>query len=118
MVIGIAGCAAIDFRAHPNRFELRSSSMKKIFKYQAPVKEKFEMSLPAGAEIIRVDDVDGMFFLWAIVDPDEQTRQVRHFEAYKTGAPFVTDPSRLKYLGFWKIYVQMELCLYVFEVLQ
>lgn len=92
--------------------------MKTIYKYQAPVKEKFEMALPTGAEILRVDDVDGMFFLWAIVDTEEKTHEVRQFECYKTGAAFTTDPSELRYLGFWKIFIQMELCLYVFEVRQ
>lgn len=92
--------------------------MKSIFKYQAPVKEQFSLSLPIGAEILRVDDVDGMFFLWAIVDTEESLTELRHFECYKTGAPFRVDPSKLNYLGFWKIFVQMELCLYVFEVKQ
>ena len=45
--------------------------MNKIFKYELSVKEKQEIKLPVGALIIRVDDVDGKFFMWAIVNIDE-----------------------------------------------
>jgi hypothetical protein len=94
-------------------------SMKAIYKYQCPVKEKFDLSLPKGAQIVRVDDVEGMFFLWAIVDIDPATpTEVRRFECYKTGAKIDTPTSNLFYLGFWKVFIQMELCLYVFEVIE
>ncbi|MBZ5882551.1 DUF7352 domain-containing protein, partial [Escherichia coli] len=58
---------------------------KAIFKYQMPVLEQFEMKLPQGALIIRMEDQGGMFWLWAVVDtraPDE----TRKFRAFKTGA--------------------------------
>lgn len=84
-----------------------------IFKYQMPVLEEFTMKLPAGAEIIRVADIDGMFWMWAVVNtntPDE----VRKFRAFKTGAK-MPDGVPLRYVGFCAIFVQMELGLYIFE---
>ena len=45
--------------------------MKKIFKYSIPAKEKYELELPINSIILRVEDVDGLFFLWAIVETDE-----------------------------------------------
>ncbi len=61
--------------------------MKKIFKYEMSIKEKQEIELPINAEIIRVDDVDGKFFLWAIVEPpkedEEQETEVRFIELEK-----------------------------------
>ncbi len=83
-----------------------------IFKYQMPVLERFTMKLPLGAEIIRVADQGGMFWLWAVVKtyvPDEE----RHFVAVKTGAN-VPD-GNLEYIGFCAIHVQQELGLYIFE---
>lgn len=85
---------------------------KTIFKYQMPVLEKFTRKLPKGAEIIRVTDQNGMFWLWAVVDtntPDEE----RNFVAVKCGAP--VPKGNLRYLGFCAIFVQMELGLYIFE---
>lgn len=86
---------------------------KAIFKYQMPVLEQFEMKLPAGALIIRMEDQGGMFWLWAVVDtraPDE----TRKFRAFKTGAS-IPDNFDGKYVGFCKIQVQQELGLYIFE---
>lgn len=88
---------------------------KVIFKYQMPVLERFTMKLPAGAEIIRMEDQGGMFWLWAVVDtnaPDEE----RHFHAYKTGAAMDVS-ANLKYIGFCAVFVQMELGLYIFEAM-
>jgi len=84
-----------------------------IFKYQMPVLEQFTMKLPAGAEIIRMEDHGGMFWLWAVVDtnaPDEE----RYFHAFKTGAK-IPDGLNLRYVGFCAVFVQMELGLYIFE---
>lgn len=92
---------------------MSSTTGRTIFKYQMPVLEQFTMQLPAGAEILRVEDQGGMFWMWAVVDtnaPDEE----RNFVAVKTGAP-VPD-GNLEYIGFCAIYVQMELGLYIFEV--
>lgn len=69
--------------------------MKKIFKYQIPCKEQCTVTLPKGALIIRCEDVDGKFFLWAIVDPDA-TSEIRYLEYYKTGQEIKTPLEHLK----------------------
>lgn len=84
-----------------------------IFKYQMPVLEQFAMKLPIGAEIIRMQDQGGMFWLWAVVNtnvPDE----TRHFRAFKCGGA-IPDGLKLSYVGFCAVHVQMELGLYIFE---
>jgi len=88
--------------------------MKVIYKYSLPVQEKFTIELPTGADIIRVDDVDGKFWLWAIVD-NEAPLTPRHVECYKTGQPIETPLADLKYLGSCKLFIMQELCLYMFE---
>lgn len=90
--------------------------MNKIYKYSLPVQEKYEIELPTDARIIRVGDVDGLFFLWAIVNTDEDVLLEKRFlEFYKTGQPIETDLSELVYLGECKLFIMQELCLYVFE---
>ena len=84
-----------------------------IFKYQMPVLEQFSMNLPAGAQIIRMADQGGMFWLWAVVDTDAPA-ETRHFRAFKTGAK-IPDGLDLRYIGFCAVFVQMELGLYIFE---
>lgn len=85
-----------------------------IYKYQMPVLEQFEMELPVGAEILRVQDMDGMFWMWAMVNTESPTER-RKFVAFKTGAK-IPDDLNIKYIGFCAIFVQMELGLYIFEV--
>lgn len=93
--------------------------MRKIFKYEMSIKEKQQIELPINSEIIRVDDVDGKLFLWAIVEPtkegEETEKEVRFIEFYKTGQPIKTPTKNLKYLGFCKLFVGQELGIYVFE---
>jgi hypothetical protein len=71
------------------------------------------MKLPAGAEIIRVADHGGMFWLWAIVDASAPNED-RVFHAFKTGSRIPSDLS-LSYIGCCAVFIQMELMLYLFE---
>lgn len=89
---------------------------KTIFKYQMPVLEQFSMELPEGAEILRVADQNGMFWLWALVDI-RKPNTTRNFRAFKCGAPIPDeiDFDNLEYLGWAAVFVQMELALYIFE---
>lgn len=86
-----------------------------IFKYQMPVLESFTMKLPEKAKIIRMEDQDGFFWLWAVVDTNAPLEE-RKFMAFKTGASIPADIN-LEYVGFCAVFVQMELGLYIFEVL-
>ena len=90
--------------------------MKAIYKYPIPTKEKYTIELPKDAKIIRVEEVEGLFFLWAIVEKDEEHPiEKRCLEFYKTGQPIETPLERLNYLGTCKLFIMQELCLYVFE---
>lgn len=84
-----------------------------IFKYQMPVLEEFTLDLPENALILRVDDIDGMFWMWAMVNTNAPV-ETRTFRAFKTGAAMPSDRF-LRYIGFCRIFVQMELGLYIFE---
>ncbi len=89
--------------------------MKKIYKYSIPTKEKHTIQLPLNSLIIRVEDVDGLFYLWAIVDTEISETEDRHLEFYKTGQPIETPLEHLVFLGTCKLFIMQELCLYVFE---
>lgn len=86
-----------------------------IYKYQMPILEEFTMDLPMGANILRVEDQDGMFWMWAMIDTRAEM-ETRHFVAVKTGGSFPEVECIIKYLGFCRIFIQMELGLYIFEV--
>lgn len=95
--------------------KMSSSTGKAIYKYQMPVQEHFEMLLPKDAEILRMTDEKGMFWLWAIVNTDTSD-EIRKFHAFKCGGK-IPDELKLKYIGCCAIYIQAELMLYIFEEL-
>ncbi len=89
--------------------------MKVIYKYQIPIKESFTIDMPKFANIIRVDSIDGLCFLWAEVDTSNPVEPIE-FRAYKTGQEFRNETTGfLKYLGFCTIFIGQELCLYVYR---
>ncbi len=89
--------------------------MHAIYKYELGVLEKQTINLPRDAKILRVDSLDGRFWLWAMVDtsPDCQV-ETRYIEMYKTGMP-IDNQNGLVYLGLCTLYVMQELGLYTFE---
>lgn len=95
------------------RKKMSAAKGKVIYKYQMPVLEHFTMKLPKGAEIIRMEDQGGMFWLWAIVDTEVEDEE-RSFYAFKCGGE-IPRHLKLKYVGFCAVHVQMELGLYIFE---
>lgn len=88
--------------------------MNAIYKYPLPVQEKYVIELPKRARIIRCQDVDGLFFLWAIVDTEAELEQ-RYLEFYKTGQPIETPLDDLVLIGQCRLFIMQELMLYVFE---
>lgn len=91
--------------------------MLTIHKYQLPIQETYTLELPEGYEIIRVDAIEGLCWLWAVVETTEDhPKQKCYLEMYKTGQPFKTDDKdSIFFLGSCKIFIGQELCLYVFE---
>lgn len=88
--------------------------MKKIFKYRLPFMEVATIEIPVGAQVIRIDGLDGALWLWAIVDPEAPV-ETRTFHLFKTGAEMPDDINSFIYLGCGAIFIQMQLMMYVFE---
>ena len=93
--------------------EQETTVNKIVGKYAIPFTETFEVELPVGAEIIRVDTVDGFAYIWAVVDLNAPTEKVK-IHGFKTGGKIPSDLN-LEYIGCAAIFVQMELMLYFFR---
>lgn len=88
--------------------------MKAIHKFQLGMAEKASVIMPSGAQVIRVDGIDGFLYLWAVVDTEKPMVE-REFLLFKTGAPMPDDILETHvYLGCGGIFVQMELMMYVY----
>jgi limonene-1,2-epoxide hydrolase len=90
--------------------------MKKIYKYRLPFMEHATIDMPDGANVVRIDGLDGALWVWAVVDTNAQI-VTRHFHLFKTGADM---PDNIledyDYLGCGAIFIQMELMMYVYEL--
>lgn len=92
--------------------------MHKIYKYPLAILEKQVVKLPVGAKIIRVEDMEGLPFCWAIVDTNpEYPTENRYLCCYKTGMEIDRDINDLEYLGLVRLNIIQELGLYFFEEL-
>lgn len=88
--------------------------MKCIYKYRVPFMETSTVAMPDGAEVIRVDGLDGAIWMWAIVDTNNPLVG-REFKLYKTGGEMPSNIEDYNYIGCGAIFVQMELMMYLFE---
>lgn len=68
-------------------------SMRKIYKYDLPVMDVAEVSLPAGAEILKIEAQRGMACLWALID-DLQRPEKRTFLIVGTGNPVPDEATK------------------------
>lgn len=87
----------------------------RIWKYQVPVQEKFTMQLPRGAQVIRMAAEKGFLWMWCVVNTQAED-ETRQFEAFKAGGEMPDDLSNYRYIGMAPLYIQAELMLYFFEV--
>lgn len=46
--------------------------MNVVWKYHIPTLGRTTLSIPLGAELIEVYDIEGQYWLWALVDPDQR----------------------------------------------
>ena len=84
-----------------------------VYKYLIPFQEGFELTLPKGSQIVRIDNDQGNPYLWALVPIDEKETVTFKFQSSKTGG-ILSHNKALHFIGTISIYVQMELMLYVF----
>lgn len=69
----------------------------KIFKYEIPICDKFQLELPEGAKIIEINTQFEIPFFWAIIDENAPLKK-RFFSVVGTGEPFNPDET-WEYIG-------------------
>ena len=84
-----------------------------VYKYLIPFQEDFDLKLPKGSKVVRIDTDNGNPYLWALVPVDETEIYTYKFKSSKTGG-IIDHSDDLIFLDTYSIYIQMELMLYVF----
>jgi hypothetical protein len=70
-------------------------SDRAVWKFEIPIQDRFELQMPAGAEIVHVEVQAGNACLWALVEP-ERGAELRVF--YLRGTGRRVEPG-LRHLG-------------------
>ena len=84
-----------------------------VYKYLIPFQEGFQLTLPKGSQIVRIDNDQGNPYLWALVPLEEKETVVFKFQSSKTGG-IINHEKPLHFIGTISIFVQQELTLYIF----
>ena len=82
-----------------------------VFKYPIPMKDRFDLALPTGAQVLTVQTQRGEPHLWALVHPGLPP-ETRSFHLYGTGHP--VDHAPLRYVGTFQL-EDGRLVFHVFE---
>lgn len=70
--------------------------MRRIYKYEIPIKDSFALELPQGARILHINTQRDAPCLWAEID-DTAPKTTRWFEVYGTGHLMHDNPNA--YIG-------------------
>lgn len=75
--------------------------MKAIWKYEMHILEEFTIEMPVGAEVLSVQVQDGLPYIWALVEPENE-RASRMFSLRGTGHP-AGDLCGVKFIGTFQM---------------
>lgn len=71
----------------------------KIFKYEVPLLDKFELEMPVDSEILSFQSQNGNIMLWVLVDPGCLS-ETRRFKLLSTGSDIDMDVDETnKFIG-------------------
>lgn len=87
----------------------------KVFKYELN-KDREELIMPAGAEILSAQGQRDKICLWALVDPSKPPSKKRTFRVVGTGHEIAEPKEALEYIGTGQIFGG-GLVFHIFEVL-
>jgi hypothetical protein len=70
-----------------------------VWKYPLPPTDVFAVDLPAGAEVLHVEQQRDTVCMWALVDPDQPLVRHRRFRLVGTGHPIPEPTDARQHVG-------------------
>ena len=86
--------------------------VKRVWKFQLPIIDEFELMMPKGAQILSAQIQTGIPCLWALVDPDEG-QELKRFRMAGTGHIIAEDAVEFVFIGTFQF---DGLVIHLFEV--
>ncbi len=91
--------------------------MLRVYKYELPLNDYFELELQRGAEILKVETQFDNPQIWVLLDPDEPIMETRKFRFAGTGHPIVEELEKLDFISTFQMR-DGNLIFHVFEVIE
>ncbi len=91
--------------------------MMRVFKYEIPMKDSFELALPRDAKIISFQVQYDKPVIWALVDIEETRKTEREFRLVGTGHPLEKSAVDVFHIGTVQMHMG-NLVLHLFEVIR
>lgn len=81
--------------------DLTGNLKMKIFKYEIPIKDKFDLELPVYSKILSFQVQNGKPYIWVLLDDKQVLPLLRHryFTLVGSGHEFDHHPDVMKYIG-------------------
>ncbi len=76
--------------------------MKRVYKYPVKIDDIQSIDLPQGAQILSVQVQDGNPYIWACVNPSEES-EPRRFRLYGTGH-IIECENLLRFIGTFQLF--------------
>ncbi len=91
--------------------------MKRVYKYTAEISEVIKFELPSNSQILRIDvqdELSGNVCLWALVDIEIETKQIRKIRIAGTGHNI--EQNKVSYINTFTVHND-TLWFHAFEIL-
>lgn len=75
----------------------------RIYKYPFNVQDEIRIEMPKDASILTIQAQDEVPCIWAIVDIEQPTIEVRRFRLFGTGHPMDIEPALSRYIGTFQL---------------
>ncbi len=91
--------------------------MLTVYRYPVPIKDKFEITMPAPGRILTVQVQKEKPQIWALVDPEVKGTVTHKFRLVGTSHPISEDNRNLKYINTFQIAEDGRLVFHLFEII-
>jgi len=89
--------------------------MFKVFKYPVPMVDEFDMDLPSGAKILKVECQRNEPFMWCLVNPEKRVFEKRKFRLAGTGHEINQYYNKINHISTFQM-ADGALIWHIFEV--
>lgn len=93
--------------------------MKKVYKYEVTLNDIIRVNLPENAKILHIDvqKNENHIYIWALIDPEVMTIEMKLIRIAGTGHPIELEEPNLRYINTFTM-CDKSLWFHAFEIVK